>query len=121
MDHTSSILIYGKDAALLNTRAQVLKQVGPVTQVATVEDLQSSLQEQPFGLMVLCHTGNVVEHDLALQLATSIQPDMKRLLVATGQTKTPAENVETLSNLAGPQALVDRAKLMLSQSALFRT
>ena len=41
MDHTSSILIYGKDAALLNTRAQVLKQVGPVTQVATVEDLQS--------------------------------------------------------------------------------
>ena len=71
--------------------------------------------------MVLCHTGNVVEHDLALQLATSIQPDMKRLLVATGQTKTPAENVETLSNLAGPQALVDRAKLMLSQSALFRT
>ena len=57
MSGRASLLVYGTDRRLLDTRRMVLASVGhEVSVVSDPLSLEASLSESPFNLLILCHS-----------------------------------------------------------------
>jgi DNA-binding response OmpR family regulator len=111
---STTILVYGSDPRLLETRAWVLSGAGFV--VRTTQDMAEAEQilstDRP-GLVVLCHSlsSRKLEEILSVQ-QVSQHPD--RVLVLTGGPgdAAPADHYESLSSFDGPRALIDKVRRM---------
>lgn len=115
MNDQSTILVYGNDVALLESRAKVLERTGMIVlRLSQKTALEGALLSEPMALLVLCHTLAADEHERALQLATSIRPAMKRLLMTTPKTDKPRQQADLISSSAGPQALVELVNSLLA-------
>lgn len=103
-----SILVYGRDASLLDTRSWVLERAGyrVLTALSLVEAERIAAVE-PISLFLLCHSLSVEDCENALTAASTIQPEMKRLLM-TANTPLPSldPNDRVISAFDGPKKLV---------------
>ena len=76
----ASVLIYGRDAQLLETRRWVLEHAGmKVTTTTDLGEMESILVNEAIDLFILCHTLSPEEGDLCLMKVHALKPTMKSL------------------------------------------
>ena len=83
MPPMSSILIYGRDKLLLQTRSWVLEQAGYQVHTTIEEaDAARQLRSQPVGVFILCHTLTPDQCTDLLANAHAHRPEVKTLVLA---------------------------------------
>jgi len=115
MPSPGSILIYGYDIDLLDTRRLVLEQAGFNVEVLTrLTDLEEMASAHEADLLILCHSLSSRECESALKLAHSGQRALKCLVLVTGGPVCRLwEGDELLNSFDGPGALVSAVTKML--------
>ena len=105
---SSSILVYGRDQRLLETRSLVLAQAGfRVSIVMGLEEAEAIVAAEPVRVMVLCHTLSPEERVRALVAAKRLRPAVKRMVMTADALTVPDEGQEeTLSVYDGPHQLI---------------
>ena len=87
-----SIVIYGHDAHLLETRKWVLQSLGyRVLTVQRLADLDQIPHNPPVALLVLCHSLSARESTGAVVRASSRWSGIKKLALLRDSSKTPAQ------------------------------
>ncbi len=116
MTPPGSILMFGKDALLLETRKQVLKAAGFDTRsVMTVAEFKRAIAEGRWRVLILCHTLSEAECSLVLAAAAAHAPEMPIFTLRSGFSARAIVSVESIEVLNGPKRLLERV------SSLFHT
>jgi DNA-binding response OmpR family regulator len=115
MDSPPSILIYGRDYDLLETRRLVLQKAGfQAWTVTNLADAEKITVTQPSDLLILCHSLSVEECEKALAMSHSRQPGMKNLvLMGAAPVRKLGQNDELMSSFDGPKALIATVNRLL--------
>jgi hypothetical protein len=105
---SSTILVYGKDENLLNTRALLLQSTGRrVKQTTTYEGLRVMLQDVSVTVMVICHTLSEAECLAALDTAAKLRPGIKSLVLTRRHSKCGEQYLATvISDFLNPCLLI---------------
>ena len=114
---TISILVYGQDSALLETRRLVLQHDGFDLSVALeLKTVKEALAKRTFYLFILCHSLSSQNCEGALALTRSKHSGMKNLILSTALSGCTgdAEDV-TLSAFADPRTLIRTVSHLCSQ------
>lgn len=118
MDRSHSIVIYGRDPRLIETRIKILERADfDVEGVMDLPHLKERLTTRETGLLVLCHSLTTQERRAALQVERSMRPDMKVIVMSEPNSNhffLPEEIV--LPAHAGPRMLVETAQRLLAAS-----
>jgi DNA-binding NtrC family response regulator len=122
MDLPPSILIYGRDQDLLETRRLVLQTAGfQAWTVTNLADAEKITVTQPGCLLILGHSLSTEECEKALTMAHSRQPGMRNLVLTAA---TPVckfgQNDELMSAFDGPKALIATANRLLRSNSSAR-
>lgn len=113
----ATILIYGHDPMLLDTRRWVLEKAGfEVLTIAELDRAAEIVTDQPIDLFLLCHTLTVAERHAAVTTISALQPQMKRLIMTTNAHEDEREEVEgeSLHLFMGAEGLIATARRLLS-------
>ena len=116
MNISPSILIFGSAPDLLETRRLVLQYSGfDVTVSHSMFHTTELLISHSFNLFILCHSLSSRECESALQLAHSVRPQTKNLLLSKGSiSRKIAEHDTLLDAFTSPQNLIAAAKSLTS-------
>ena len=103
----TSIVMYGRDARLLETRAWVLENAGHrVRTVSSLDALERMLPTEQTNLLVLCHTLSMEDCGRAIAL-THPWPRTKSLILTAGAKGCHAQIMgAALDTMDGPAQLV---------------
>lgn len=108
------ILVYGREATLLQTRAWILEKAGHRVW-PTMHKLEANSLSEPIDLVVLCHTLSPEERRKALLTLATRWPEAKKLQLCP--SSGPAEkDVETFDIFEGPRGLLKKVNELLSRS-----
>ena len=109
-----SILVYGREPVLLQSRHWVFEVAGfRVASAANLAKARQIAQREPIDLLVLCHTLSKDEYREAVAWADSL-PGLKRIvLLPAGAPCSEVSSEEVLNQLAGPRELVAAAHRLL--------
>jgi hypothetical protein len=102
----ASVLIYGRDAILLETRSQVLKQGG--FRVATITRLEDfhDLNASELRVFVLCHTLSEIEQREAIETGEKANQDLRTVVLTYHSPGSSlGARCRFMSPFAGPEAL----------------
>ena len=116
MAHPSSILIFGHDSTLLNTRRWVLETAGfQVRTESAMPAALAALTAQSSVLVMLCHTLTAVERRAALATAMNLEPAIKTLSIITNGLEADKDGISgyVLDSMAGAQGLIAAARKAL--------
>lgn len=109
MSSQTSILIYGRDTRLLETRRWVLERAGYwVSQATELSSLMSLVPLEHVSLLILCHTLSMEECGRALALVQVRWPQVQTVTLIAGDAGcrlTPSS--EWVDSREGPKRLVD--------------
>jgi DNA-binding NtrC family response regulator len=99
----TSILMFGRDIRLLETRAWVLETAGyKVRTVSSVEALDQVLASESIDLLVLCHSLSTEQCNQTLILTKDL-PKVKILLLTTGERGCNSQIQEAIFDITnGP-------------------
>src|SRR5579862_7722187 len=87
-----SIVMFGHNAHLLETRGWVLQSLGyRVQTIRRCTDLDKIPLTPPVSLLVLCHTLSPKECEDAVTRASSRWPEMKKLVLLRDSSKKPSQ------------------------------
>jgi DNA-binding NtrC family response regulator len=113
-----SILVFGRDPLLLETRRLVLEQAGfHVLSVADSAGVEKIVLAQPISLLVLCHSITDEERESVLKSAHSRRPDMKNIVLTTGTSVSrPGKNYEFVNAYDGPRSLISTVERLLKNA-----
>ena len=113
---TISILLWGKDAQLLETRQWVLQSRGyRVTVIAKLSDIRALRQSPPFTLFILCHSLSPEEARAAFAVASFRWPGIKQLVLVADTTRSPTGLLgQLLHTMNGPGALLATVHQLVS-------
>ncbi len=117
MTPASTILIYGHDRTLLDTRRWVLQKAGfQVFTVGKMENAAKMMADERIDLLLLCHTLTAKERRAALAAETALRPDTKRLVMVTTLQEVGLEEIEgeSLHIFAGAAALIAATRKLLN-------
>ncbi len=115
MTNPDSILMFGEDALLLDTRRWVLEKAGfPTTTTATLVGLETAIAEKHHGVLILCYTVSVMDCVTALSVVTSYAPGMQILGLEAGQTGCSPNIAETFNINVGPVGLIAKVRSLFS-------
>ncbi len=108
MSSSSSILVYGRDQRLLETRSWVLEQAGFHVQTAmALGEAEQVMGNEPVEVVVLCHTLSSSERVEALAAARRLRPGVQRMVMTADALTLPEDGQEeTLSVYDGPRQLI---------------
>ncbi len=99
------ILIYGRDAHLLDTRGWVLEQAGyRVMTLSGLSEAQQVAEAQEARVLVLCHSLSRADCQAAVEMAEAVAPQMKILTLAAGSA---AYTEPSMSSFDGPRRLIE--------------
>jgi len=103
----TSILIYGRDPSLLETRQWVLQSRGyRVLAITNLSALRSVPPPSP-ALLILCHSLSSRECEAATALATFRWPAIKHLVLAADNSRNPSGILgQLLHTMGGPTNLL---------------
>ena len=117
MPPASTILIYGHDRTLLDTRRWVLEKAGfQVFTVGKMENAAKIVADERIDLLLLCHTLTAEERRAALVAATAHRPGTKRLVMMTTSQEVGLEEIEgeSVHIFAGAAALIAATRKLLN-------
>ena len=115
MINPNSVLMFGEDALLLDTRKWVLEKAGySTTTTATLVGLETALAEKRHDVLILCYTISVMDCVTALSFVTSYAPGMQILGLQAGQTGCSPSIAETLNIGVGPVGLIAKVQSLFS-------
>jgi hypothetical protein len=108
MNKPVSIVFYGRNERLLETRSWILGNAGyRVSTAMELVEFERILQSGSISLAILCHTLSAEQQREALTIAKGLRPTVKTLLLITPDLPMPGEDAdELLSTSEGPGALV---------------
>jgi DNA-binding response OmpR family regulator len=102
-----SILIYGRDACLLETRCWVLESAGfEVSTTLDLEEAAKRIEAARVDLFILCHTLSVEECASILATTHSLRPRMKTLMLSTYGSGCESKEDIVLGPFTSPQTLI---------------
>ena len=117
MQPTGTVLIYGHDPLLLQTRRRILEQAGYTAWAAEVlDEVESIITTNAVGLLIVCQTLSDEEGEAAITLAHQIRPEMKTLVMSLTRQrllKTPQETPFNVST--GPRNLLDTVQKLMGK------
>jgi DNA-binding NtrC family response regulator len=113
---SSSVLVYGRDATLLEVRRLVLERVGLHVSIATKStDVQRMISAEQIDLLIVCHTIAEEETGKVLSVMHKLRPKMKGLILTVQiASLTDRAGDEMLSTVDGPVALIETVNKMLT-------
>lgn len=115
----SSILVYGRDPALLDTRRWVLERGGFDVMLTTdPAEVEKLVCDPRVSLLILCHTLTTAECQRITESASTLNPELKQLRMAilpSSRSADPAGSV--ISVFDGPKALLHAVQQVASPSA----
>lgn len=105
----SSILVYGRDQRLLETRSWVLERAGyRVVLAMELSEAEALVKTEPVEVAVLCHSLTTEESRAALAAVRRLRPNVRRLVLTVGATAvTDGEQDAVLSAYDGPRKLLE--------------
>ncbi len=108
------ILMFGKDALLLQTRAQVLQAAGFVlTSVTCLRTLEDAIAEGGWRLLILCHSLSELECRTAVSFTASYASGIPVLTLQAGPSACAIASAEALDILNGPKKLIAKVHSLL--------
>jgi hypothetical protein len=119
MNPPVTILFYGRDQRLLETRSWILGNAGyRVSTAVELVEFERIIGCEPICLSILCHTLSAEQRSKALVAAKELRPTMKRLLLVTPQSQEVDEDLDQiLSTSDGPGGLVAAVNKILRGAA----
>jgi hypothetical protein len=110
-----SILLYGKDTHLLETRKWVLQSRGyRVTATLLLSDINLLPLAPPFALIILCHSLTTQEGQAAIALASSRWPAIKNLVMLVDKSRSPTGLLgQLLHTMGGPTNLLSQVSTLV--------
>jgi DNA-binding response OmpR family regulator len=109
-----SVLIYGHDPTLLETRSWVLARNGfDVGTASHLAEAERTLSAQIVDLFLICHTIPSSERRSAVATLKAIRPQSKIVLVTTANNPEPEGAWQTVDALAGTEAMILAARRAL--------
>ena len=115
----TSILIYGRDARLLETRKWVLQSRGyRVVTIPSLADIDLLPLAPPFALLILCHTLPAEEAEAATALASLRWPAIKALVMTIDKSRSPTGLLgQLLHTMGGPTNLLSQVGALVGHEA----
>jgi DNA-binding NtrC family response regulator len=115
MHNSGSILIYGRDAALLETRRLLLESAGfTVATALELAAITQLLSGPAFDLSLLCHTLSHDERETLMSVAQRVRPEMKFIVMsAPGVAQGDSGRHSVVDVFDGPEKLVNKVKSMV--------
>lgn len=116
----SSILVYGRDQRLLETRSWVLERAGYRVVLAThLPEAEALAKTETVEVAVLCHSLTAEESRAALLAFRRLRPETQRLVLTVGATAvTDGQQEAVVSAYDGPRRLLEMvARLVRGQEA----
>ena len=116
-----SILVYGTDAVLLDTRRWVLEKAGyRVLTAQTLLEAERIAAVEPISIFLLCHSLPTEDCQKAVAAANTIRPEMKLLLMTANTPPcSQGHDEQVLSAFDGPQALIAAVQELLPESPTY--
>jgi DNA-binding NtrC family response regulator len=109
-----SILIYGYDHTLLETRGWVFERNGfDVGTASQITQAEQTLHSREIDLFLICHTIPSQERSSAVAAIHTIRPNVKVMLVTTAAHPEPEGPWKTVDALAGTEAMILAARRAL--------
>lgn len=117
MSLPSSILCYGRDITLLQTRRQVLERAGFATEIASSrQDFERCLQQYSIDLVLLCHSLDREQCERAKKTVHDQAEPALLLLLGRGFDDCSAEGTDALVDAReGPAVLLGFITSLLNQ------
>ena len=118
MQPTRTVLIYGHDPLLLQTRRRILEQAGYTAWAAEVlDEVESIITTNAVGLLIVCQTLSDEEGEAAITLAHQIRAEMKTLVMSLTRQRLLKTAQETPFNVStGPRNLLDTVQKLMGKS-----
>ncbi len=102
-----SVLIYGHDLNLLQTRRWILVRNGFEVGIAShIAEAEGTLQAQVIDLLLICHTIPSNERRSAVATLKAVRPRLRIMLVTTAGNPEPEDTWQTIDALAGTEAMI---------------
>ncbi len=111
MPKSATILIYGHDAQLLETRCMILERAGYSVLTATgLDEFERIPACRRVDLLLLCHSLSMEDCGRSLALAHSRWPQLKSLTLTSGAKRCFTSTLleQTLDLMEGPAQLLSR-------------
>ena len=117
MQPTGTVLIYGHDPLLLQTRRRILEQAGYTAWAAEVlDEVESIITTNAVELLIVCQTLSDEEGEAAITLAHQIRPEMKTLVMSLTRQRLLKTAHETPFNVStGPRNLLDTVQKLMGK------
>jgi len=111
----ATVLVYGRNAQLLETRRWVLERAGmKVTTTTDLGEMERILVNETIDLFILCHTLSPEEGDICLMKAHALRPAMKKLVLTANTPLGSLGPRETkVSAFDGPKTLLSEVERLL--------
>lgn len=114
MTASGSILMFGQDTQLLQTRAWVLERGGYAPgSVATLAALGSAVSDPVWDLLILCHSLSREDLSAALTVTTARAPALRTLVLDAEGTLFAEDDSAWLDVWTGPIGLLARVRLLV--------
>ena len=110
-----SILVFGRDPSLLETRAWILEKTGAIVLSATsLSQVEKIAASRNIRLLVICHSVSPADCEELLAFVNSERPETEKLLMTANTPVCPLGQKErTVSAFSGPSVLLEAATAML--------
>ena len=119
MRHSSSILCFGNDHILVETRQRILSNAGFQSRRAeTLEELHLCFESSAVDLLLICHSSTLAEREEAKHLAKRQAIPALILLLHTGVPSTTDEAQAGFDSRQGPTALLRAVDELLTRAAV---
>ena len=114
-----SILLYGRDISLLETRCWVLENAGfEVSTTLDPKEAAKRIEAAHIDLFILCHTLSAEECASILAATHSLRPRMKTLMLSTSGSGCESKEDIVLGPFTSPKILISTVcELMRTPSA----
>jgi hypothetical protein len=112
---SDTILVYGSDEALLETRTMVLENAGlRVLTTLKRADTEAIIESGEILLVVLCHSLASDDCEAILTFANGRTPPLRTLVLTAGESKCSEHSpTESISAFDGPRKLIETVHHLL--------
>jgi DNA-binding response OmpR family regulator len=120
MSIPASILVYGRDLLLLETRRMLLERTYRRVYIASErEQAQEIIRVERPDLLVLCYTLSSEDRKVITAAASALHPDMKVLLLQADGPVGKQTSGDTFNIFSGPAAFKGKVeKMLIGQHAM---
>jgi hypothetical protein len=116
----TSVLLYGRDSSLLETRQLLLEKHGYKTSMTIdFRDVERILSHETIELLIMGHTLSLEDTGRVLALSQTIRPWPKCLFLTNSlSSEDPGSSAETFNMSKGPAQFIARVQRMLPLNGL---